>query len=206
MSLFLFQIFVMIKKLTRLVIELSSLNHLTIYNLKTKIMKRIITIIVLAVFPFVLSAQDFVDNLIDKYQGKHGFTTVVINSALFDIVAAIDDDEDLQKMKGMIDNIRIIAMEDNFGRSDINFFDEMKSQINTQSYVELMTVKEHDNDVVFYVKYADKDIEELLLVAGGHDDNAVISIKGKIDLKQLASLSKSVHISGFEYLDELENH
>ncbi|MCK5170759.1 MAG: DUF4252 domain-containing protein, partial [Bacteroidales bacterium] len=74
------------------------------------------------------------------------------------------------------------------------------------SYVELMTVKEHNNDVIFYVKYNEKDIEELLLVAGGHDENAVISIKGKINLKELASLSNSVHISGFEYLSELENH
>jgi Domain of unknown function (DUF4252) len=168
-------------------------------------MKKIILILVIAVFPFILNAQDFVDGLISKYQGEKGFTTIVINSALFDIVAAIDDDEDLQKMKGMIDNIRIIAMEDHVS-SDINFFEEMKSQVDTKAYVELMTIKEHDNDVVFYVKYAGKDIEELMLVAGGHDDNAVISIKGKIDLKQLASLSNSVHISGFEYLDELENH
>jgi len=168
-------------------------------------MKKIILVLVIAVFPFILNAQDFVDNLISKYQGKKGFTTIVINSALFDIAAAIDDDEDLQKMKGMIDNIRIIAMEDHFS-SEINFFEEMKSQVDTKAYVELMTIKEHDNDVVFYVKYAGKDIEELMLVAGGDDDNAVISIKGKIDLKQMASLSKSVHISGFEYLDELENH
>lgn len=169
-------------------------------------MKKIIAIVVLAAFPVILSAQDFVDILIDKYQDKSGFTTVVINSALFDIAAAIDYDEDLQKMKGMIDNIRIIAMEDDFGSSEINFFDEMKSQVDTKSYVELMTVKEHDNDVVFYVKYADKDIEELLLVVGGNDDNAVISIKGNINLKQLASMSNSVDISGFKYLDELENH
>ncbi|PLX16791.1 MAG: hypothetical protein C0597_07705 [Marinilabiliales bacterium] len=168
-------------------------------------MKKIIIVMVLAAFPFLINAQDFVDNMISKYQSEKGFTTVVINSALFDIAAAIDDDEDLQKMKGMIDNIRIIAMEDHF-KSDINFFDEIKSQVDTKSYVELMTVKEHDNDVVFYVKYNDKDIEELLLVAGGYDDNAVISIKGKINLKELASLSNSVHISGFEYLDELENH
>ena len=114
-------------------------------------MKKIIAIVVLAALPVILSAQDFVDNLIDKYQGKSGFTTVVINSALFDIAAAIDDDEDLQKMKSLIDNVRIIAMEDNFGSSDINFFDEMKSQVDTKSYVELLTVKEHDNDVVFYV-------------------------------------------------------
>lgn len=168
-------------------------------------MKKIIILLALAAFPFLINAQDFVDNLINKYQGEKGFTTVVINSALFDIAAAIDEDEDLQKMKGMIDNIRIIAMEENLG-SDLNFFDEMKAQVDTKAYVELMTVKEHDNDVVFYVQYEGKDIRELLLVAGGSDENAVISIKGKIDLKQMASLSNSVHISGFEYLDELENH
>lgn len=169
-------------------------------------MKKVITIILLAAFPIILNAQDFVESLIDKYQGKEGFTTVVINSALFDIAAAIDDDEDLQKMKGMIDNIKIIAMEDHYSNTKINFFDEMKSQVDTKSYIELMTVKEHDTDVVFYVKYAEnKDIEELLLVVGGSDDNAVISLKGKISLKQLATLSKSVHISGFEYMDELES-
>lgn len=168
-------------------------------------MKRILTIIVLALFPILSNAQDFVDGLISKYQGKRGFTTVVINSALFDIVAAIDDDDDLQKMKGMIDNIRIIAMDDNLD-SNINFFNEMKSQIESKSYEELMTVKQYDNDVVFYVKYAGKDIEELLLVAGGSDENAIISIKGKINLKDLASLSNSVHITGFEYLENLENN
>ena len=169
-------------------------------------MKKILTIIAILALPVMLNAQDLIDGLIKKYQGQKGFTTVVINSGLFDIAAALDDDEDLQKMKGMIDNIRIIAMEDDFNGTGINFFDEMKSQINSNTYTELMTVKEHDNDVVFYVKYAGKDIEELLLVAGGHDDNAVISIKGKINLKEMASLSKSVHIDGFEYLDKLENH
>jgi hypothetical protein len=168
-------------------------------------MKKIILVLAIAVFPFILNAQDFVDNMIKKYQGEKGFTTIVINSALFDIAAAIDDDEDLQKMKGMIDNIRIIAMEDQV-ESDINFFEEMKSQVDTKAYVELMTIKEQDNDVVFYVKYAGKDIQELMLVAGGNDENAVISIKGRINLKQLASLSNSVEITGFEYLDELENH
>ena len=168
-------------------------------------MKKLVIILVLSIVPFFINAQDFVDDMIDKYQGKKGFTTVVINSALFDIAAQIDDDEDLQKMKGMIDNIRIIAMEDHY-ISDVNFFDEMKSQVDTKAYVELMTVKEHDNDVIFYVKYAGENIRELLLVAGGHDDNAIISIKGNINLKDLASLSESVHIKGFKYLDELEYH
>jgi len=166
-------------------------------------MKKILAIMVLAALPMFLNAQDLIDGLFDKYQGTKGFTTVVINSAMFDIAAAIDDDQDLQKMKGMIDNIRIITMDNS--NSEINFYDEMKSQINSKPYVELMTVKEHDNDVVFYVKYAGKEIEELLLVVGGSEDNVVLSITGKMNLKELASISNSVHISGFEYLDNLDN-
>ncbi len=169
-------------------------------------MKKIITIAIMALFPILLNAQDFVDKLMEKYQGEKGFTTVVINSNLFDIAAAIDDDEDLQKMKGMIDNVRIIAMDDDYSDKGVNFFDEIKSAINTGSYTELMTVKEYKNDVIFYVKYSGKTIEELLLIAGGHDDNAVISVTGKINLKELASLSNSVKIKGFEYFDELDDH
>jgi len=169
-------------------------------------MKRISIIIALLIFPFLTNAQDFVDQLIGKYQGKKGFTTVVVNKNLFDIVAAMDEnDEDLQQMKGMIDNIRIIAMEDDLNPKNINFYQEIINQVDTKSYQELMTVKETDNDVVFYVKYMGNDIEELLLIAGGNDENAVISIKGKINLKEIASLSKSVHMKGFEHLDELEN-
>ena len=169
-------------------------------------MKRISIFIALLIFPFLTNAQDFVDQLIGKYQGKKGFTTVVVNKNLFDIVAAMDEnDEDLQQMKGMIDNIRIIAMEDDLNPENINFYQEIINQVDTKSYQELMTVKETDNDVVFYVKYIGNDIEELLLIAGGNDENAVISIKGKINLKEIASLSKSVHMKGFEHLDELEN-
>lgn len=168
-------------------------------------MKRIIIVIAFAALPMLLSAQDFVDGLISKYQGQKGFTTVVVHKAMFDLVAAIDDDNELDKLKNMVDNIRIIAMDENMD-SDINFYNEMKSQINSKDYVELMTVKEANNDVVFYVQYVGKDIAELLLVAGGDDDNAVISIKGKIKLKELASLSKSVHVTGFEYLDKLESN
>ena len=169
-------------------------------------MKRISIIIALLIFPFLINAQDFVDQLIGKYQGKRGFTTVVVNKSLLDLAAAMDEnDEDLQKMKGMIDNIRIIAMDDHLNPENINSYQEIINQVDTKSYQELMTVKETDNDVVFYVKYMGNDIEELLLIAGGNDENAVISIKGKINLKEIASLSKSVHMKGFEHLDELEN-
>ncbi|OFX20030.1 MAG: hypothetical protein A2041_08100 [Bacteroidetes bacterium GWA2_31_9b] len=165
-------------------------------------MKKIVLISLLAIFPVLLNAQDFVDNIIQKYQGKEGFTTVLINKSLFDIAIAIDDDQDLKKMKDMIENIRIIAMEDD-SIQNVNFYKEVISQLKVNTYVELMKIKESKQDVIFYAKYNNNIIEELLLIAGGNDENAIISIKGKINLKDLASLSKSVHIDGFEYMDKL---
>jgi len=166
-------------------------------------MKKLVLISLLAIFPILLNAQDFVDNLIQKYQGKEGFTTVLINKSLFDIAIAIDDNQDLKKMKDMIENIRIIAMEDD-SIQNVNFYKEVISQLKVNTYVELMKIKESKQDVIFYAKYNNNIIEELLLIAGGNDENAIISIKGKINLKEMASLSKSVHIDGFEYMDKLK--
>jgi len=167
-------------------------------------MKKIVVLLVMAIIPGFLMAQDVIDNMIQKYQGKNGFTTILIHKDLFEMVAAIDDDEDLAKMKGMIENIRIIALESDSVKN-INFYKEIISQVNVGSYKELMKIKQSDEDVVFYAKYDNNVISELLLIAGGIDDNAVISIKGKINLKDMAQLSKSVHIDGFEHMDKLKD-
>jgi hypothetical protein len=167
-------------------------------------MKKIAILLVMAIIPGFIMAQDVVDKLIKKYQGQDGFTTVIVHKDLFEMIAAIDDDEDLAKMKGMIENIRIIALESDSVRN-INFYKEIISQVNVGSYKELMIIKQSDEDVVFYAKYDNNVIEELLLIAGGNDDNAVISIKGKINLKDMAQLSKSVHIDGFEHMDKLKD-
>lgn len=167
-------------------------------------MKKIVILLVMAIIPGFMMAQDVVDKLIQKYQGQDGFTTVLVHKDLFEMIASIDDDEDLDKMKGMIENIRIIALESDSVKN-INFYKEIISQVNIGSYKELMKIKQSDEDVVFYAKYDNNVIEELLLIAGGNDDNAVISIKGKINLKDMAQLSKSVHIDGFEHMDKLKD-
>jgi hypothetical protein len=167
-------------------------------------MKKIAILIVMAIIPGFIVAQDVVDKLIQKYQGQDGFTTVLVHKDLFEMIASMDDDEDLAKMKGMIENIRIIALEGDSVKN-INFYKEIISQVNIGSYKELMKIKQSDEDVVFYAKYDNNVISELLLIAGGNDDNAVISIKGKINLKDMAQLSKSIHIDGFEHMDKLKD-
>ena len=171
-------------------------------------MKKVLILIAIAIIPLFSGAQDFVEDLIHKYQDTEGFTTVSIQGEMFEILAALGDDEkDLQNLKGMIRKIQIISMEDSYQGKTVNFFDELKPHISSGKYVELMTVREKDNNVVFYVHYnKEKVIKEMLLIVGGKTDNAVINLKGNIKLDQLADLSSSVKISGFEYLNHLENN
>lgn len=167
-------------------------------------MKKLFLLLAIAFIPGLIMAQDVIDNLIQKYQGKNGFTTVLVRKELFEMVAAMESDEDLSKMKDMIENIRIIAYEGAV-EENLNFYKEVIAQIDVNSYKELMRVKEANEDVVFYSKYNNNIIEELLLIAGGKDENAIISIKGKINLKDMAQLSKSVHIDGFEHMGKLKD-
>ena len=67
-----------------------------------------------------------------------------------------------------------------------------------------MVIKEKDQDVKFLVHEKDGKITELLLIAGGKNDNVLISIQGDIDLKNISKLSKSMNISGLEHLEEID--
>ena len=61
-----------------------------------------------------------------------------------------------------------------------------------------------DQDIKFLINEKDGKIIELLLIAGGVDENALISIQGNIDLKTISKLSKSMQIDGLEHLQEID--
>ena len=71
-------------------------------------------------------------------------------------------------------------------------------------YEELMVVKKKGQDVKFYILKEGKKISELLMIVGGDEDNALISIQGDIDLKTISKLSKTMNIDGMENLEEID--
>ncbi|MFH0999533.1 MAG: DUF4252 domain-containing protein, partial [Bacteroidota bacterium] len=72
-------------------------------------------------------------------------------------------------------------------------------------YKELMSIKENGTDVKFYVLEKGNIISELILIAGGSgSDNALIVIKGDIDLASIGNIAKSMNINGMEQLGKLK--
>lgn len=175
--------------------------------MKTK--KLTLMIVTLMVLPLLMAAQSPADDLFDKYSGQEGFTSVYITQHMFGLFADIETEEDedgfVELVKGL-KCIKIVSVDDENPElnKEVNFYDEIMSDFPEGKYEELMVVKKKDQDIKFYILKDEDKIIELLMIIGGVEDNALISIQGDIDLKTISKLSKSMNIDGMENLDEIE--
>lgn len=174
--------------------------------MKTKIVSIIISVIIFSASS--MAQKDPVDRLFDKYSEQDGITTVYISSKMFSLFAEIDpDDKELQDMMNGLKSIRILAVDDEseIGKS-INFYKEVMKDLPVDKYEELMVVKDSGQDLKFLIREEDGRVVELLLVGGGASagDNVLISIRGLIDMKNIAKIGKALDVEGLENLEKIE--
>ncbi len=171
------------------------------------IMKKLVTLLLIALFPVLAIAQNSaVDKVFNKYENRDGFTVVTINKGLLKMAADIDDeDKEAQEFLGRISSIKILASED---ESNVNLYDEVLSNLNKKEYEELMTVKSSEEDVLILAKKDGDIIEELIILVGGKEDNALVYISGRMSMKDMAKISKSVNIdgAGLEHLKDVKEN
>ena len=153
-----------------------------------------------------LAQKDPVDRVFEKYSGKEGFTIVYITSKMFSLFSEAEvEDEEFNDLVNSLKSIRILATDDSENSdASINFYKEIMDELPVDEYEELMVVQEKDQQLKFLVKEVEGRIVELLLVAGGSGDNALIDIRGNIDLKKVAQLSKMINVEGMDQLQNLE--
>lgn len=161
------------------------------------------------VFPTVIFAQSPADELFDKYSEKDGFTSVYITQHMFGLFADVETEEDEDGFVELVKNlncIKIVSVDEESKElnQEVNFHQEIMKDFPKDTYEELMVVKKKDQDVKFLIRKEGKNIKELLMIVGGQEDNALISIQGDIDLKTISKLSKSMNIDGMENLEEIE--
>ena len=165
--------------------------------------KQLILVLILSALAIPMQAQTSpVDDLFEKYDGKEGFTSVYISSKMFSLLSKIDsNDEEFRNLVTRINGIRILSIDSADNTTRLNFATELMPKLRRNGFEELMTVKEEDDNVFFMIREVGDRIAELVIVTGGHG-STVVSIRGNLDLKTIASLSKSV---GIDELEGLEN-
>jgi hypothetical protein len=161
---------------------------------KTKTMKRFVIFILTMAFPAFLMAQNSaVEKLFNKYKGKEGVTTVQISPELFQMVKAmeIEEIEDHDIPLDKIASVKILTIEDDEGYEDVNFYDEIKNDLNVDDFKEVMTVDDGGETVRMWMRVSDNTLSEFLLIVGG-DDNVLIYITGSFNMSDLEGLAESV--------------
>ena len=169
-----------------------------------------VAIATMFMLPAYAFAQSPADALFDKYSEKDGFTSVYITQHMFNLFADVETEEDKDGFVELVKNlkcIKIISVDDESEdlNKKVNFYDEIMKDFPKDKYEELMVVKKKGQDIKFLIRKEGKNINELLMIVGGTEDNALISIQGDIDLKTISKLSKTMNIKGIENLEEIED-
>ena len=169
-------------------------------------MKKIALLLSILMVSVIIAAQGSpIDKLFNKYSGNDGFTTVLVNQDMFEIISKMEKAEgdfegDIGGVMGNIKKVRVLAQEDGEGNTQgINFMDELKG-MEFNDYKELVKVKESDEEVLILAREEGNKFAELLIIVSG-DDNVLVSVEGLFSMADLGSLSK---LEGLENLDVLK--
>jgi hypothetical protein len=156
-------------------------------------MKRFVLLVIAVALPaFVMAQNSAVDKLFNKYKGKEGVTTVQISPELFQVIKAMDvkelDNSEIPFDK--VSSVKILTIEDEGSNRGVNFYDEIKNELDVANYAEVMTVDDGGETVRMWMKADNATISEFLLIVGG-DDNVLIYITGSFNMNDLEGLAGS---------------
>jgi hypothetical protein len=152
---------------------------------------------------------DAISKFFSKYQDDETFTQVKVSQKMFGLFTNMDVDkpEDKQILDAIskIQGLRVLAKHET--RDSRALYKEAIAAIPTNSYEELMSVRDKDKDMKFYIKeISSGKIGELIMVSGGNDEFMLLSLFGEIDLKKIGSIGKKMSIEGLDKLEKIKDH
>jgi hypothetical protein len=173
-------------------------------------MKKLMIGAVMVVLSVAANAQgEAISKFIAKYQDDETFTQVKVSQKMFGLFTNMDVEkpEDKQVLDAIskIQGLRVLAKHET--RDSRTLYKEALGAIPSNSYEELMSVREKDKDMKFFIKELSAGkIGELVMVMGGNDEFMLLSLFGEIDLKKISSIGKKMNIEGLDKLEKIKDH
>jgi hypothetical protein len=169
-------------------------------------MKHIIASIALIMLISTANAQDAISKFFSKYNADESFSQVTVSSKMFSLFTKMDaespEDKEVLDAISKLKGLRILAKQD--ARNARELYKEAFSLIPMKEYEELMSVRDKDKDMKFFIKETSSGtISELLMVMGGNTEFMVLSLFGEIDLKQVSRIGKKMDVKGLENLEKV---
>jgi len=157
-----------------------------------------------------MAQQDAIQSYFQKYLQQEEFTSIYISPRMFNLFANKDADSEaeIDEAISRLSGLRILTADTLPARNGVALYQEAMQLIEPQSYEELMSIRDGEEQVRFYVLNStvpDK-VKELLMIVGSPNSFFLLSITGNISLKQIASLSETLDVQGMDRLGDLDQN
>jgi Domain of unknown function (DUF4252) len=167
--------------------------------------KLLLGICVFVIGASVFAQKDIISTVFEKYADIEGITTVNVSGDMLKLMTQAEMEQSDTKLTSTMSEIRILVLEgDGDKPATIDLKAEVYDKLDKSVYKEMLTVKQTDEDVVILAKESNGRIQELLLIVGGTDDNALIQVKGDMLLSEMAKMAGKYQMKGFEQLKKLD--
>jgi hypothetical protein len=176
-------------------------------------MKKFILIILFAQMAQYGTAQ----TVFEKFQNSDAVSYISINPKMFQLFGKMSINTGDPEAQAYLDMVRSIKNFKVLITGDASIGDEIGEMVNkmvSQEAMEtLMTVKDSDANIVFYIKSNDNDskVERLLMFSKGlkgidldvnnaNVENVLLLLEGAIDLDQISLLTEKMDLPGGDQL------
>ena len=171
-------------------------------------MKKLMLAVVMLGLSVAARAQgDAITKFFDKYKDDDSFTQVTVSSKMFSLFTNMEvknkDDQDVLNAISKLKGLRVLAKEQ--GRNSRELYKEALSQVPMKEYEELMSVRDKDKDMKFFIKEGKPGlINELVMVVGGNEEFMILTLFGEIDLKEISNIGSKMNIGGLDQLKKMD--
>ena len=171
-------------------------------------MKKLLLVVMMMGASMAFAQTDAISKFFNKYQSDESFSQVTVSSKMFSLFTNMEveskEDQEILNAISKLKGLRILAKEN--ARDGYQLYKEAMGLIPTREYEELMSVRDKDKDMKFFIKETSPGkISELLMVAGGSEEFMVLSLFGEIDLKQVGKIGSKMDIDGLDHLDRIDD-
>lgn len=169
-------------------------------------MKRIVAVLIVTAAALSASAQTgALNKFFDKYSGDERFLEVKISPKMFSLITnmEVDSPEDKETIEAIskLKGLTVLRAEE--GVDSRALYKEAITMV-PKDYEQLMTVRDKDVDMRFFIKETSPGkISELLMVSGGMKEFTTLSLVGEIDLKTISRIGKKMDVGGLEQLEKI---
>ena len=174
-------------------------------------MKKIVAIIMMVAIVSAASAQQpgALSKFFSKYSGDERFMEVKISPKMFSLITNMDVEtpEDKETIDAISKLKGLTVLRGEEGVDSRALYKEAISLV-PKDYEELMSVRDKDVDMKFFIKETSPGkISELLMVSGGMKEFTTMSLVGEIDLKTISRIGRKMEVDGLDKLEKLhDNH